>query len=44
MMDTGKSPSPAQAAIIPRISATAPATGLFVASMIAGKVMTASVT
>ena len=42
--DTGNNDNPAHAAIIPVTSATAPARGLFVASVIAGKVITARVT
>ena len=44
MTETGNKDNPAQAAMIPITSATAPARGLFVASRIAGKVITASVT
>lgn len=42
--DTGKSPAPSQAAIIPAISAKSPETGLWVAWIMAGNVITASVT
>lgn len=41
---TGKSPSPFHAIKMPAIRASAPARGVAVASMIAGKVITASVT
>lgn len=41
---TGKSPSPFHAIKMPAIRASAPASGVAVASMIAGKVITASVT
>ena len=42
--DTGNSPAPSQAAAIPAIRATSPEMGVWVAWMMAGKVMTASVT
>ena len=42
--DTGNSPAPSHAAMIPAISATSPEIGVWVAWMMAGKVMTASVT
>lgn len=42
--DTGKSPSPSQAAAMPMTSAAPPASGDAVASMMAGKVITESVT
>ena len=41
---TGNSPNPSQAQMIPTIKAISPATGDWVDSIIAGKVMTASVT
>ena len=41
---TGKSPSPFHAIKMPTIKASAPASGVAVASMIAGKVIIASVT
>lgn len=44
MTDTGKSPAPSHAAIMPAISAARPEIGLCVACTIAGNVMTASVT
>ena len=42
--DTGNNPAPHQAARMPTASAAAPEMGVWVASMMAGKVMTASVT
>ena len=42
--ETGNSPAPSQAAIMPAARATAPEIGVWVAWMMAGKVMTASVT
>lgn len=44
MTETGNNPRPAHDAMIPRINANAPATGEEVASIIAGNVITASVT
>ena len=44
MTDTGKSPSPNHAAMMPSARAMAPAMGDDVASVIAGKVITARVT
>ena len=44
MTDTGKSPSPNHAAMMPSARAIAPASGDDVASVIAGKVITARVT
>ena len=41
MTDTGKSPAPSHAAIMPAISAARPEIGLCVACTIAGNVMTA---
>ena len=42
--DTGNSPAPSHAAMIPAMSAISPEMGVWVAWMMAGKVMTASVT
>lgn len=42
--DTGNSPAPSHAAMIPAMSATSQEMGVWVAWMMAGKVMTASVT
>ena len=44
MTDTGKSPRPNHAAMMPRTSAKVPASGDDVASVMAGKVITARVT
>lgn len=44
MMDTGKRPNPRHAESMPIRSAAHPASGVVVASVMAGKVMTASVT
>ena len=44
MIDTGKRPRPNHAAMMPRISAKVPASGDDVASVMAGKVITARVT
>ncbi len=44
MMETGKRPRPNHAAMMPSARAMAPATGDDVASVIAGKVITARVT
>ena len=44
MTATGRSPAPAYAAMIPIISASAPEMGDWVAWIMAGKVITASVT
>lgn len=44
MTDTGNSPAPHHAAMIPAARAAAPEIGVWVARMMAGKVMTASVT
>lgn len=44
MIDTGNSPNPNHAAIIPRTRAKAPANGDEVASVMAGNVITARVT
>jgi len=44
MMDTGKRPAPHRAATIPAARAKAPAAGDWVASTMAGNVITASVT
>ena len=41
--DTGNSPAPSHAAMIPAMSATSPEMGVWVAWMMARKVMTASV-
>ena len=42
--ETGNSPAPSQAAMMPAANATAPEIGVWVAWMMAGKVITASVT
>lgn len=44
MMDTGNSPNPNHAAMIPRMRAKVPANGDDVASVMAGNVITARVT
>ncbi len=44
IIETGKSPKPNHAATIPETSAATPAMGHWVASIIAGNVITASVT